>query len=275
MTAKRIAGVVALAFLATAALAQTNRDGDRSQGQITFGFDGQDYNTGRNSRVGSFDFTTRLLPRLTLEGLATGGAYFGERFGGGGAYLTFKPAAKAYITAGGSRNSSTNTTIAWSASAEAGVTLYRGNQSPIRRSVIRALEADFNLTERGYSLSPSIHILLVNPTLVVYLPRDWAFSLRAGAIRTTLAEANTWSPAGGAKLTIPLTRRLSVSPSVAFDSELSDILQINNISSREFGGGVHFWLTRNTSAAAYYFRVLYGANHLANNSYGVSYALRF
>jgi hypothetical protein len=275
MLVKRIAGVVALGFFATAAFAQTNRDGDLAQGQITFGFDGQDYNTGRNSRVGSLDFTTRLFPRVTLEGVATGGAYFGERFGGGGAYLTLKPDAKTYITAGGSRNSYTSTTVVWSGSFEAGRTLYHAEQGAIRRSAIRALEADFNLTERGYSFSPSIHIVLVDPTLVVYLPREWTLSLRVGAIRTSLAGAKTWTPSGGAKLNIPVTRRLSVSPGVAFDSELSDVLQINNISSRQFGGGMHFWLTRNASAGAYYFRVLFGANHLASNSYGVSYALRF
>ncbi len=75
MAAKRIAGLVAFVFLATAALAQTNRDGDRAQGQISFGFEGQDYNTGRTSRVGSIDAAVRLLPRLTLETLAIGGVY--------------------------------------------------------------------------------------------------------------------------------------------------------------------------------------------------------
>lgn len=275
MAFKRTAGVVAFALIATAACAQTNRDGDRTQGQVSFGFDGQNYNTGRTSRAGSIDVTTRILPRVTLEAIATGGAYFGERFGGGGAYLTLKPDAKTYLTAGGGRNSHTSTTITWSASFEAGRTLYRPDPSVVRRRAIRAIETDFNLTERGYSLSPSIRILIANPTVVVYLPRDWSLSLRAGAIRTSIAAANTWRPSAGAKATVPLTRRLSISPAVAFDSELSDVLQINNISSREFGGGMHFWLTRSASAGAYYFRVLYGANHLASDSYGVSYAIRF
>lgn len=275
MAFRRIVSVVGFVFLATAALAQTNRDGDRTQGQISFGLDALDYNTGRTSRVGSIDATVRLFPRLTLEAVATGGDYFGQRFGGGAAYLTVKPDAKSYLTAGGGRNSNTHTTIAWSASFEAGRTLYQFEPSGIRRSPIRALEAVLALTERGYSFSPSIHILLLNPTVVVYLPRDWALSLRAGAIRTTIAGARSWTPSGGAKLNVPLTRWLSISPGVSFDSELSDVLQINNISSREFGGGMNFWLTKKASAGAYYFRVLYGANHLVSDSYGVSYALRF
>ena len=284
MTLKRITGVVPFVFLAlflglifaTGALAQTSRDGDRMEGQISFGFDGQNYNTGRTSSVGTLDATVRLLPRWTLETMATGGVYFGEQFGGGASYLTLKPNARTYFTAGGSRNSDTSTTAEWSASFEAGRTLYQSEQSPVRRQgAIRALETDLNVTERGYHLSPSIHILLVNPTLVVYLPRDWALTLRAGAIRETIGGASTWTPSGGAKLSVPLTRRLSVSPAVAFDSELSNVLQINNVSSREFGGGVHYWLTRSTSAGAYYFRVLYGANHLASDSYGVSYVIRF
>ena len=275
MAVKQIVAVIALAFLARAAHAQTNRDGDRTQGQVTFGFDAQDFSTGRSSSVGSIDAAVRLLPRWTLEAVATGGVYFGERFGGGASYLTWKPDAKTYLTAGGSRTSDTSSTAEWSASFEAGRTLYQSGRSGIRRSAIRAVETGFNVTERGYHLSPSINIVLANPTVVIYLPRDWALVLRAGAIRTTVAGASSWAPSGGAKLNVTLTRRLSVSPAVAFDSELSDILQINNVSSRAFGAGVRFWLTRSTSAGAYYFRVQYGANHLADDSYGVSYALRF
>jgi hypothetical protein len=276
MALKQIAVVVALAILATAVHAQTNRDGDRMAGQVSFGFDGQDYNNGRTSSIGSLDATIRLAPRLTLEAVATGGVYFGEQLGGGASYVTVMPNAKTYLMAGGSRDSNTSTTAAWSASFEAGRTLYRSDRSPFRRpGAIRALETDLNVTERGYHLSPSVSILMVNPSAIVYLPRDWSLSLRAGAIQETIGSASTWTPSGGAKLNIPLTRRLSISPGVAFDSELTNVLQINNVSSREFGGGARYWLTRSTSLSAYYFRVLYAANHLANDSYGVSYVLRF
>jgi hypothetical protein len=270
MTAKQIAALIAFVFLATAACAQTNRDGDLMEGQVRFGFDAQDYNTGRTSQVGSIDATVRIVPRLTLEVVASGGAYFGAGFGGGAAYITVKPAARTYLTIGGSRNSDTGTTVAWSGSVEAGRNLYQS-----RRSMIRGLETDFNLTARGYHFSPFMNVLLVNPTVVVYLPRDWALTLRAGAIQTTMAGTSTWTPSGGAKLNIPLARRFSISPQVSFDSEVSDVLQLTNISSREFGVGVRSWLTRRTSVEGYYFRVLYGTNQLADDSYGVSYALRF
>jgi hypothetical protein len=243
---------VAFVFLATVAHAQTNRDGDRMAGQISFGFDGQNYSTGRTSSVASMDATIRLLPQLTLDAIATGGSYFGERFGGGGSYFTWKPNRKIYLTAGGSLNSNTSTT-----------------------GLLRALETTLSLTDRGYSFSPAVNVLLVSPAATIYLPRDWTLTLRAGAIRETIGSANTWTPSGGAKLIIPLTRRLSVSPGVGFDSELSNVLQINNFSSREFGGGARYWLTRSTSVSAYYFRVLYGANHLASDSYGVNYIVRF
>jgi hypothetical protein len=269
---------VAVGFVlqATAAQAQTNRDGDRTAGQVSFGFDGQNFSTGRTSSTGSIDATIRLLPQLTLDAIATGGSYFGERFGGGGSYVTLKPDRKTYLTVGGSLNSHTGTTTAWSGSFEAGRTLYQSDRdrSP-HLGVIRALETDLNLTDRGYDFSPSINVLLVNPAVVVYFPHDWTLTLHAGAIRETIGSASTWTPSGGAKLNIPLTRRLSVLPGVAFDSELSNVLQINNVSSREFGGGARYWLTRSTSVSAYYFRVLYGANHLASDSYGVNYIVRF
>jgi hypothetical protein len=281
MALKQIAVViasvaVALVLLATATQAQTNRDGDHTAGQVSFGFDGQNYSSGRTSSIGSIDATIRLLPQLTLDAIATGGSYFGERLGGGGSYVTLKPDRKTYLTAGGSLNSHTSTTTEWSGSFEAGRTLYqsdRGRSSHL--SAIRALETNLSLTDRGYGFSPAVNVLLVSPSAIIYFPRDWTLTLRAGAIRETIGSASTWTPSGGAKLNVPLTRRLSVSPGVAFDSELSNVLQINNVSSREFGGGARYWLTRATSVSAYYFRVLYGANHLASDSYGVSYVIRF
>jgi hypothetical protein len=267
---KHVAPLIALIFTATTAFAQTNQDGDRMEGQISLGFDAQKYNVGRTSQVGSIDATIRLLPRLTMEAVATGGTYFGERFGGGGAYLTGKPNARTYFTIGGIRNSDTSTTVAWAASFEAGRVLYESGHG-----AIRGLETDFNVTRRGYHFSPSPGVLLLNPSVVVYLPRDWTLTLRGGAIRTSIAGTSQWTPSGGAKLNVPVTYRLSFSPGVAFDSELFDVLQIRNVSSREFGSGARFWLTNRTSVEAYYSRVLYGANHLTKNSYGVSYVLRF
>jgi hypothetical protein len=282
MALKHIAVAIACVLLATAAQAQTNRDGDRVAGQITFGFDGQNYSNGRVSSVGSLDATIRLLPRLTLDTIATGGSYFGERFGGGGSYFTLTPDRKTYLTAGGSLNSNTSTTNTWSGSLELGRTVYQSERDSLpahhsirRGGLIRALEANLNLTDRGYSFSPAVNVLLVSPAATIYFPHDWTLTLRAGAIRETIGSVSTWTPSGGAKLNIPLTRRLSVMPGVAFDSELSNVLQINNVSSREFGGGARYWLTKSTSASAYYFRVLYGANRLASDSYGVSYVVRF
>jgi hypothetical protein len=282
MTLKQIAVAFAFVLVATAAHAQTNRDGDRVAGQITFGFDGQNYSSGRTVSVASMDATIRLLPRLTLDAIATGGSYFGERFGGGGSYFTLKPDRKTYLTAGGSLNSNTNTTSAWSGSFEIGRTLYQSERDSLpahhsirRGGLIRALETTLSLIDRGYSFSPAVNVLLVSPAATIYFPRDWTLTLRAGAIRETIGSASTWTPSGGAKLNIPLTRRLSVMPGVAFDSELSNVLQINNVSSREFGGGARYWVTRSTSASAYYFRVLYGANHLVSDSYGVNYVVRF
>src|ERR1700752_1561389 len=147
MALKQIAVAIACVLLATAAQAQTNRDGDRVAGQITFGFDGQNYSSGRTASVASMDATVRLLPRLTLDAIATGGSYFGERFGGGGSYVTLKPDRKTYLTAGGSLNSNTSTTSAWSGSLEIGRTVYQSERDPIRRSgLIRALEMNLNLT---------------------------------------------------------------------------------------------------------------------------------
>ncbi len=123
-----------------------------------------------------------------------------------------------------------------------------------------------------------MNVLLVSPAATIYFPRDWTLTLRAGAIRETIGSASTWTPSGGAKLNIPLTRRLGRDArSLLFDSgSFPTSCRINNVSSREFGSaGRRYWLTRSTSASAYYFRVLYGESHLASDAYGVSYVVRF
>lgn len=267
---KCVAALVCLIVIVTSGDAQTNQHGDPLQGQISFSFDSHNYDAGRTAQVGSIDATFRLLPRLTVEAVANGGAYFGERFGGGGGYITIKPLAKTYLTVGGIRNSDTSTTLTWAASFEAGRLVYQS-----RSSAIRGLETDFNVTQRDYHLAPSTGVLLLNPRVVIYLPRDWSLTLHAGTIRATIAGRSNWTPSGGLSLNVPVTHRLTVSPGIAFDSEPVDLLQIQNISSRQFGSGVRFWLTDRTSLGGYYFRVLYGANHLTDDSYGVSYALRF
>jgi len=260
----------ALILVAAAAFAQSDRDGTPVDGQISFGFDSQNYNVGRTSQVGSIDAAIRLIPSLTLEAVATEGVYFGDNLTGGGAYLTIKPLARTYVTFGGMKNSNTNTTVAWGASFEAGHGFRLSSHG-----LIRGLETDFNLTQRGYHFVQSTGVLLVNPRLVVYLPSDWMLTLKGGGIRSTVAGASQWTPSGGAILNVPVTHRLSFSPNVAFDTELSDVLQLRNMSSRGFGSGARYWLTERITAGAYYLRVLYGANHLTDNSYGVSYALRF
>jgi hypothetical protein len=192
MALKQIAIAVGFFLLTTVAHAQTNRDGDRMAGQISVGFDGQNYSSGRTSTIGSLDATIRLLPRLTLDAMATGGSYFGERFGGGGSYVTLKLDRKTYLTAGGSLNSNTGTTNTWSGSFELGRTLYQSERDPLRRaSVIRALETNLNLTDRGYNFSPAVNVLLVSPG------RPFIFR-EIGASR--------FAPARSGRLSAPQTR---------------------------------------------------------------------
>jgi hypothetical protein len=284
VTIPRVLGKVNLATLAVlivvtmSAYAQTSQNGDPLEGQISFGVDGQNYNSGRTSNVGSIDATLRLSPHLTVEAVTNGGSYFGEGFGGGGGFVTVKPLARTYLTIGGIRNSHTSTTFAWTTSLEAGALVYRCQTSvPVYRcrTAVRGLELDFNATQREYRLTSSAGVLGLTPRVVIYFPRDWTLTLRGGAIQATIGGLNHWTPSGGVSLNVPVTRRLILSPGVTFDSEPADVLQIQNISSRQFGTGVRFWLTERTSLGGYYFRVLYGANRLTADSYGASYTLRF
>jgi hypothetical protein len=272
------AALAALVLFAISAFAQTDRGGDPLGGQISFGLDGQNYSSGRMSNIGSIDATLRLSPRLALEALTNGGSYFGEGFGGGGGFITVKPLGKTYLTVGGTKNTNTATTFTWSTSLEAGTVVYRCRTgTPVHRcrTAVGGLEADFNATLREYHLTSSAGVLGLTPRIVIYFPRDWTLTLRGGALRATIGGLSDWTPSGGVSVNVPVTRRLILSPGVNLDSEPADILQIKNISSRQFGSGVRFWLTERTSLGGYYFRVLYGANRLTADSYGASYTLRF
>ncbi len=253
------------------ALCQSSMDETPMATQLRTGFEGSSYSNGRTSGVASLDVLHRYSRRITLEGVVNGGQYFDDTFGGGGMFVTIKAGRSSYLSGGGLFNSHTSTTQAWLASLEAGTVLYRSS------GFLKAIEGDYTQVWKGFGLKlTQTSVDTYTPQLTFYFPRNWDIMLHAGAIDVITAGMHDVTPGGGARLRIPVSRRLSFTASAGFDSEgTMSVQQVQNLSTRNFGGGVKYWLTRTLSIEAMGQATYYNANRLSGTIYGLSLTRRF
>lgn len=148
-----------------------------------------------------------------------------------------------------------------------------GRGFALRAAFIRGLEV--SAEERSLWFTSS-QVTLVGGSLILYLPRDWQWSLGTYGVRSRFESAGSaWSPSGTTRLSFPITRRVGGHVSFALGSEdYSNIDQIGRFSAHTYGGGVRVHLTSSQEVS------LNGAwqNRTQNRtqtSMGVSYAVRF
>lgn len=137
---------------------------------------------------------------------------------------------------------------------------------------------------RGFEVSAEQHSLwftatqvtLFGGTVIVYLPRDWQWSLTSYAARSHFDLAgNSWTPSGTARISFPVTRWLRANGSYSVGSEdFSNIDQIGRFSAHTYGGGARFQVTKFQDIS------MYGAwqdrtQNRTQTSFGVSYGIRF
>lgn len=142
---------------------------------------------------------------------------------------------------------------------------------------VRAIELVYGQHWYWYSTA---RILTVTETTVLYLPRDWMWSLSLTGARTQFSgPAYQWSPSGASRLSFPVveseTHGLRGNVFFACGTEnFAQVDQIGSSSSRTYGGGVRQQLTASqdvTGFAAYQMR----SQNQSQISFGVSYGLRF
>lgn len=267
---KAILFLVAVLALALPSYCQTDADGNKLNTEARLTFDGSSYSDGRSSSLGTLDVTHRLNNSFAIEGIVNGGQYFGSRVAGGGGGIRWNPTETSYISITAIKNSSTQTFQTWSASIEGGLVVHKSN------GFFRATEVDYNQTWKGFSLSPSLSVTMYSPRVILYLPKGWDVMLHAGIVDLTQLGVHNRTPSGGARLRIPVYRRLELTASAGFDAEgMTNIQQVLSMSTRNFGGGVKFWLNKTTSIEALGTSSLYTVNKLSGNTYAVSLIKRF
>ena len=126
----------------------------------------------------------------------------------------------------------------------------------------------------------SSRILTLNGTTIVYLPREWTFSLGATGARSAFSgTAAEWRPSGIARLRFPLAawgaKQLSGNVLFAVGTEdFAQVDQIGRFSSQTYGGGLRFQVTARqdvTGYASYQMRTL----DRRDTAFGLSYGIHF
>ena len=138
---------------------------------------------------------------------------------------------------------------------------------------IRGLESYASTRNLWYSAS---RVLTVGTTQVIYLPRDWTWTVRATAVRTTFAGANAeWVPSGFMRLSWPVVNRLSLNGLFAVGAEnFSNIDQVGRFSAHTYGGGARVQLNNRQDITGYV-AFQQRSQGRTQTSAGVSYGIRF
>jgi len=123
-------------------------------------------------------------------------------------------------------------------------------------------------------------ILTINGTTLLYLPREWSWSLRWTAARSDFSGTGVeWRPSGMTRLEFPISawdeHRLRGNLIFAAGTEnFAQVDQIGRFSSQTYGGGLRFQLTARqdlTANAGYQKRT----QDRTQTSFGFTYGIRF
>jgi tetratricopeptide (TPR) repeat protein len=146
-----------------------------------------------------------------------------------------------------------------------------------RAKFVRGLEIVYGQHWYWYTTA---RILTINEMALLYLPRDWIWSLGLTEARSHFSGTGVdWQPSGMTRLAFPITnwegRRLGGNLFFAVGTEnFAQVDQIGEFSSRTYGGGLRMQLTTRqdvTGFAAYQRR----SQDRTESSFGFTYGIRF
>ncbi|HLV95025.1 MAG TPA: hypothetical protein VKS44_07520, partial [Candidatus Acidoferrales bacterium] len=142
---------------------------------------------------------------------------------------------------------------------------------------VRSVEIDYAQHWYWYESS---RILTLNGTVVLYLPREWTFSLGETGARSAFPGTGVeWRPSELGRLGFPLARsgEKRLSGNVFFAAGTEDFAQVDQIgrfASQTFGGGLKLRMTarQDVTGFAGYQKRTQGKTDM---SYGMSYGIHF
>ncbi len=119
-------------------------------------------------------------------------------------------------------------------------------------------------------------VVTTSTTQILYLPKEWTWTLSATGARTQFTEGpSDWVPSGSTKVGFPLFRRLSGNVLFAVGAEnFAQVDQIGRLSARTYGGGLRYRFGESQDVTG--FVAQQEREHgQKQTSLGLSYATRF
>ena len=151
-----------------------------------------------------------------------------------------------------------------------------GWKLPMNR-LLRGVEIDYGQHWYWYTTA---RILTISGTTVLYLPREWSWTLAGTAARSEFSGTDAeWRPSGVTRLESPIRawdeHRLRGNLLFAVGTEnFAHVDQIGRFSSQTYGGGLHLQLTARqdfTGYAGYQKRT----QDRRQTTFGITYGIRF
>jgi hypothetical protein len=135
------------------------------------------------------------------------------------------------------------------------------------------LEGSF---QQHWSWYNGAHVLTFATNQIVYLPRDWTWTLAVIGARTGFAGTPVaWEPSGWSKIGFPLPRHFTGNVFYAVGTEnFSQIDQIGRIAGHTYGGGLRYQMAERQDITGYVSRQDLKLNQTIT-SFGLSYGIHF
>ena len=148
-----------------------------------------------------------------------------------------------------------------------------GHAFRFRNPWVQGLEASYQQQWFWYR---GAHVLTFTTNQIVYLPRNWTWTLAVIGARTGFAGTDvSWEPSGWSKLGFPLPRHLTGNVFYGVGTEnFSQIDQIGRIAGHTYGGGLRYQLAERQDLTGYVSRQYLNLNQI-RTSFGLSYGIHF
>jgi len=138
---------------------------------------------------------------------------------------------------------------------------------------VRGLESSY---QQHWFWYQGAHVLTLATNQIVYLPRDWTWSLNVTGARTGFVGTPIdWAPSGWTKLGFPLRHRVTGNLFFAVGSEnFAQIDQIGRFSAHTYGGGLRYQFAAQQDINGYVARQTRTQGQI-DTSFGLSYGIHF
>lgn len=236
--------------------------------EVRFGLDYDTFSFTGDAQAYTISLRSDVAPRWTTNASVSFFNRFGEKPVRGGGSVTFKATPRDAFTFG-------------AAGAD-------------HRGIIAKSELFFDY-DRGFKISETAplrgielnlaprwlwfrgaQIFTLTPSAILYLPRDWTFTIQTTAARSRFTGiAPEWRPSGLARLAFPVHRKVTLNTFFAVGTEnFARVDQVGRFSARAGGGGGR-WQFAPRQDVSFYAFYQDRSQGRSQTSFGLSYGFRF